>query len=84
MPGSMREAGHNPGHAAPTADVGRRAKGGDTMYIYYRNYKGGTNNLIVVTDINGITGTSTISKKRAIANYKRQLLKWTEAKQIAE
>lgn len=42
------------------------------MYIWYENYKGGINNLIVV-EKNGIRATSTISKEKAIQSLERKL-----------
>lgn len=50
------------------------------MIITYKNYKGGINNLIVVTEhlnpyIKGITVTSTKSIKHAINNFKRKYKK---------
>lgn len=50
------------------------------MIITYENYKGGVNNLIVVSEHlnpykNGIIATSTKSVEHAIRNFKRQLAK---------
>ncbi len=51
--------------------------------ISYENYKGGVNNLIIVTDDEtGITATSTKSKEQAIKNLKRQLRKFKYTYQI--
>lgn len=52
--------------------------------ISYENYKGGVNNLIIVTDDDetGITATSTKSKEQAIKNLKRQLRKFKYTYQI--
>lgn len=44
------------------------------MYIWYENYKGGTNNLVVV-EKDGIRATSTVSKEQAIKNLERKLSK---------
>lgn len=43
------------------------------MYITYKNYKGGINNLIVVSDDKGRFATSLISIEQAIKNYKRKI-----------
>lgn len=43
------------------------------MYIRYEHYKGGTNNLKVAFDSNGVTGTSLIDVKHAKQNYTRAL-----------
>lgn len=52
----------------------------EKMIITYKNYKGGINNLIVITEhlnpyINGITATSTKSVEHAIKNFKRKYAK---------
>lgn len=43
------------------------------MYITYKNYNGGINNLIIVSDNKGIFATSLISVTQAIKNYKRKI-----------
>lgn len=50
------------------------------MIITYENYKGGVNNLIVVSEhlnpyTKGIVATSTKSVEHAIRNFKRKLAK---------
>lgn len=45
------------------------------MYINFVNYKGGINNLIVVSDNNGNFSTSQKDVKTAIKNYKRKIKK---------
>lgn len=42
------------------------------MTVSYRNYKGGINNLIVVSDDKGNTATSTKDLQQAIKNLKRK------------
>ena len=46
------------------------------MYINFVNYKGGINNLIVVSDNKGNYATSQKDVKTAIKNYKRRIKKW--------
>jgi len=45
------------------------------MYISYHNYKGGTNNLIVVSEGN-VRGSSLIDLEHAIRNFKRNWRKY--------
>jgi len=45
------------------------------MIIYYENYKGGINNLIII-ESGGIRTTSTKSKDAAIKNHNRKLKKY--------
>lgn len=52
------------------------------MYIKYENYKGGINNLIVVFDLEGFSGTSLKSKEQAIKNYKRKIARFKHDYQI--
>ena len=42
------------------------------MYINYVNYKGGINNLCVVSDNKGNYARSTKSKEQAIKNFKKR------------
>ena len=56
------------------------------MLITYQNYKGGINNLCVVSEyfrgntFNGIIGKSTIDKQHAIKNFKRNYRKYKGVK----
>lgn len=43
------------------------------MYVSFKNYKGGINNLIVVSNDNGIYATSLKDIKTALRNYERKL-----------
>lgn len=45
------------------------------MYINFVNYKGGINNLIVVSDNKGNYATSQKDVKTAVKNYKRKIKK---------
>lgn len=48
------------------------------MFINYYNYKGGINNLIVVSDNKGICGRSIKDKETAIKNYLKNLKKYSK------
>lgn len=47
-----------------------------TLHVCYEHYKGGTNNLKVAFDDNGVAGTSLIDVEHAKRNYKRALNRW--------
>lgn len=47
-----------------------------TMYVRYEHDKGGTNNLKVVFDDNGVAGTSLIDVEHAKRNYTRAFKRW--------
>ena len=49
--------------------------GGLKMFITYKNYKGGINNLCVVSDAMGNYATSLKGKDQAIKNYKKKVRK---------
>jgi len=46
---------------------------GVPIFIIYKNYKNGINNLCAVFDVNGNYGSSLNGKKHAIKNYKRNV-----------
>ena len=45
------------------------------MFITYKNYKGGINNLCVVSDVMGNYATSLKGEAQAIKNYKKKVRK---------
>lgn len=51
------------------------------MHISYANYKGGTNNLIVIEG-NGITTTGQRSKEKVIQSHKNKLIKKLDSLKI--
>lgn len=54
-------------------ELKQNKKKGNKMFVTYKNYKGGINNLIVVSDNKGRFATSLISIEQAIKNYKRKI-----------
>lgn len=48
------------------------------MYVSFKNYKGGINNLIVISDEKGIYATSLKDVKTALKNYERKLKRCTD------